>query len=425
MTLRQRLSGLIAAVVLSGLLLFGALAYLVFSQQQQRQLTALVTRDLERLQRVMREPVIGSSLLNDQDGLFSQQLVASNGEVVIPAGATALPLVTQPGVYLLDDRPVFVASKPWLNVAGNQIGTIRLALDIRGAMTARRTLLFSLVFSGGIIAALALAIGVVASQRALRPLTLLAQEARGIDPAEPHLTHYQGPDDEVAAVAHALNSALQSIRARQQAERGALAEVAHELAAPLTLVHAHLQALQARYGGDERLLAARDAAAELLHTSQDLLTLARGELDAELHFSVCDLREVLTRLQRDYPGIHLVATEAAEIAAEPQRLTQLLRNLIRNAVQASGSESGVRVKLKRCHQEIIVEVADNGPGIAPEEIPRLFERFYSRRGGVGVGLSVAKRIAHRHGGNISVIAEGGRGACFRVHLPGLEVDEIR
>lgn len=377
-------------------------------------------RDLERLQTLMREPVVGSALIETDGGAFIQQFVSRDGEVAIPRGQQPLPLFETPTIDHSADRPRLIASAPWLNAEGNRLGTIRLGLDASEALAARRSLAQSLLTSGGIIAVVSLLVGVVLSQRALAPLSSLARQARGVDPGAPRMAQYHGPHDEVADVAEALNKALAGIRARQQAERASLAEVAHELAAPLTLVRGHLEALNARLGNDEHLKAARDAAAELLYTSQDLLTLARGELERPLELCVCDLNTVIERVHRDYPGIQVNTPQTqTELAGNPQRLTQLVRNLVRNAVQASGHEMGVRLTLERDQEQLRLEVSDDGPGIPEAELAHIFERFYTKRGGVGVGLSVAKHIAEQHGGTITATSCP-QGARFTVRLPSLE-----
>ncbi|MBW6456657.1 MAG: HAMP domain-containing histidine kinase, partial [Trueperaceae bacterium] len=205
---------------------------------------------------------------------------------------------------------------------------------------------------------------------------------------------------------------------RQQAERGALAEVAHEIAAPLTVVAGELRQLSAARPDDPRVHAARAAADELLHTSQDLLTLARGELDRAPELSVVDVAEVARGVVGAYPGVAFDADGAdARVFAQPDRLRQVARNLVRNAVQAAGAER-VRVSVAG-GAEVRLRVEDDGPGMAPEALARVFDRYVSgRAGGAGVGLTVARRIVASFDGRIEARSEPGRGAAFEVTLPG-------
>ncbi|MDF1522701.1 MAG: HAMP domain-containing sensor histidine kinase, partial [Trueperaceae bacterium] len=210
-----------------------------------------------------------------------------------------------------------------------------------------------------------------------------------------------------------------AIRARQQAERDGLAEVAHELAAPLTVVAGQLRQLASERAGDPRVRAARDAADELLHTSQDLLTLARGELERAPEVSRVDLADVARSVVDAYPGVAWLDGDGdARVFAQADRLRQVVRNLVRNAVQAAGAER-VRVRVAGGRDEVRLSVADDGPGIPPDVLAHVFERFVSGRpGGVGVGLAVAKRIVDAFDGRIEVRSVAGQGTAFEVVLPG-------
>jgi two-component system, OmpR family, sensor kinase len=426
MSLRLRLSLLVTLLSLFAMLLFGTLAYLLFVQQQSRQLESLLLRDLERAQNSFTSPAVGSRLSLSEAGSFRQQFVDKTGKVNIPPNAeTVLPLEENPAVMQLGGSTFLVGSTPWKLSSGLELGTIRVALDISDALNVRGNLLRSLLLSGLVIAASALGVGLWLLRRSLKPLSNLALEARKVNPAKPEMANYVGPDDEVAEVAKALNTALAGIRKRQEDERASLAEIAHELAAPLTLVAGHLESLS-NHVEDNRLHAAKDAADELLYTSQDLLTLARGELEQPLNYSVVNLNDIAAKLARAYPGIRTeVSADVADVAGSTERLTQLVRNLVRNAVQVSKKASDVCVRLEAKGSDILLSVSDKGVGIKSEDVPHIFERFYSKKGGVGVGLSIAQRIARQHGGDITVQSTVGVGSVFTVTLPSLvsQLDE--
>ncbi|MDQ3459639.1 MAG: sensor histidine kinase, partial [Deinococcota bacterium] len=108
------------------------------------------------------------------------------------------------------------------------------------------------------------------------------------------------------------------------------------------------------------------------------------------------------------------------VAGSAQRLAQVVRNLVRNAVQASGDPAKVSLKLLSREDEVVLEVCDEGPGIAAADLPYVFDRFFSRQGGTGLGLGIAKSLVESHGGRIRVFSEAGRGCCFTVTLPSLD-----
>lgn len=419
MTLRLRLSLLVTLALLAGLFLFGTLAYTVFLRQQRVQLNELLLRDLARVQRLVQQgpSAIGAQLTSSSDDFILQFVTIA--DVLALGSGDVLPSAARPQLVEYGMRTLLVASAPWI-LGEQEAGTVRLGLDVTTDLRERQALLKSLLVSGVVIALAATIVNLVVLQRALAPLGRLAAQARRINPAEPSTIRYKGPHDEVAYVAQALNRALRGIRKRQQAERASLAEIAHELAAPLTLVAGHLESLRAAHPDDAQLEAARGAAAELLYTSKDLLTLARGELERSLDLQVLDLSDIARRTSREYPGVVLGELEHAEVAGSPERLSQLVRNLVRNAVQAAGT-SGVTLAVASSGAEICLSVQDRGPGVPPGELPHLFERFYTNRkqGGTGVGLSVAQQIAKQHGGQISVASVLGEGTCFTLTLPSL------
>lgn len=425
MTLRARLSLIVTCALLVGLGLFGTLAYASFVRQQVVQLNELLLRDLTRVQTLMQAgpQAIGTNLTSSQ-GDFVLQLVDKTGKVV--GSGDALPSGAQPQLVRRGARTLLSASAPWRlsfdNEPGRFIeaGTLRLGLDITADLAQRRALRQSLLVSGGVIAFAVAAVNLVLLGQALAPLARLAAQARRINPASPSSIQHKGPHDEVAYVAQALNRSLRGIRKRQQAERASLAEIAHELAAPLTLVAGHLESLRLLHPDDKQLGAAQAAANELLYTSKDLLTLARGELERSLDLQVLDLGGVAERIALEYPGVRFTAAGPAEVAGSPERLAQLVRNLVRNAVQAAGAEQ-VTVAVRASDAEVCLSVEDRGPGVPVNELEYLFERFYTKRkqGGTGVGLSVAQQIARRHGGDISVTSTVGVGTCFTVSLPSL------
>ena len=97
-------------------------------------------------------------------------------------------------------------------------------------------------------------------------------------------------------------------------------------------------------------------------------------------------------------------------------LMQAIRNLVRNAIQASGSPEGVSIELLESSDEVELRVRDSGPGIPPERLERIFERYFSGSRGAGVGLTVVSRIVEQHGGELRVETSD-KGSCFTMVLP--------
>lgn len=418
MTLRRRLVLAFGVLALAVAAAYGTLTYALNQRQQWRQLESLVLTELARAEEVLEQPRLGATLFSGDRSGWVLQLVSSNGEVVLPRGEQeGLPAVTEPELVRHQGRRLLSAARQL--PAG---GSVRLGLDVEDELVAARNLAAQLIWLGLASGALAALLGAALASRALTPLARLASSARRVDPADPRPVEYHGPDDEVAEVARALNAALANIRTRRDEERGFLAEIAHELAAPLMLVQGHLEA-HSRPGAGEAersrsLRAAQEAARELLLTSQDLLALARGELERPARMEVVRLQEVIERVKLDYPGVRS-SGDSGTVVGDSLRLLQAVRNLVRNAVQATGREEDVTVSLEEREGEVAVSVSDRGPGIAPERLEHIFDRYYSGGGGAGVGLAVVNRVVEQHGARLAVDSGSG-GTTFTITLPSFD-----
>jgi two-component system sensor kinase FixL len=230
----------------------------------------------------------------------------------------------------------------------------------------------------------------------------------------------------------------QLIGLSQLAATGAMAStLAHELAQPLMAISNFSRGIAQRIAGtplieDARLrdaLAGAEASARLAADIVARLRRSAGHTEAErqpvsldaLGRSACSL----ALSDADACGIrHGIALDAAadRVEVDPVQIQQLLLNLIRNAVEAVMEvpvpERRIQVTTRRSGPgEIEIEVADSGPGVAPELRDRLFEPFGSSKGeGRGIGLSICRAIAEAHGGGISAAERPGGGALFRVRL---------
>ncbi|MEX2540246.1 MAG: HAMP domain-containing sensor histidine kinase [Trueperaceae bacterium] len=417
--LRFRLSLLVTVTLLVAILAFGVLAIALFGRLQYRQLEELLERDLERVQFLVEGSQVGARVA-DAAGGPRVQFVSTNGAVQLPPDtAEAMPYFEEPTLVQHEGIVLLTAAVPWRLPSGNEIGTIRIGYDATEIGRGRLVLVRSLLVSGAVIILLVLQVSLKTLRRALSPLQHLAEQADKLDPAHPVMQPHQGPDDEVARVATALERALDAIRARRQSERDALAEVAHELAAPLSVVAGQLNAL-AEDRDDPRYRAAQDAANELLYTSQDLLTLARGELELPLELRTLDLFDVASRVALQYPGVKVEGEPGSEVLGSRERLTQVVRNLVRNAVQAS--EVGrVTISVQQAGERVELAVRDEGQGLDVLEQAHIFERYVSGSPGQGsgVGLTVARGIVERHEGELAVSSRPGQGSVFTIRLPSL------
>lgn len=433
MLLRDRLTLLVLAILVATVVALVAVTDAAFGAFQRHELAQLAERDLARVDAMVRSGTLGDTFLDDE--AMRIQFVASESRQMLPdPGGPALPELDAAKV-VHDPLPDLegawmVAARPWSTPSGIEAGTIRIAVPMADAMAARDALRRVLAATGALALAVAAAIAVIAMRRVLRPLQRLAGEARAVDPANPGTLGYRGPADEVGMVADALARTLDGIRSHREAERERLADVAHELAAPLTVVTNHLRSLAstlsngASQGERERLASAEAAADELLASSEDLLTVARGDLDARMSWEIVDLADVARRVAVAYPGVGLETVGSdARAVVDPVRVRQVLRNLLRNAVRAAGRPEGVHVRVVgpalAGADRVRIEVADDGPGLSEEAREAVFDRYVTGAGTTGLGLAVVRRLVEAMGGRVDVWSGPGVGATFVVELPSV------
>lgn len=245
--------------------------------------------------------------------------------------------------------------------------------------------------------------------------------------------------EERASVLQREREANEKLRQVDQLKTEFVAMVAHDLRSPMTVVTGFADTIHDRWDElpDEKKLEylrliSRNTRS-LAEFVEDVLQVARMESgDMSYHVEPFDPREVVERIVRDmrhaHPDVRLIAdmpSVVPEALGDAERNWQILTNLVGNAVKFCDAEPEIRVHVKRVPgvSEVAIAVTDNGVGIDPEDVPRLFRRF-SRVGstrrtvaGTGLGLYIVKSMVEAQGGRIWVESEPGRGSTFTYTLP--------
>jgi two-component system, OmpR family, phosphate regulon sensor histidine kinase PhoR len=219
-----------------------------------------------------------------------------------------------------------------------------------------------------------------------------------------------------------------------------VANVSHELRTPLSVIKGYVETLVDGHhtmgeGDRDKFLRTIQRHTERLNSLlEDLLTLSRLEsINPGLRRESSDLGALLQNVIDDFnarPGSaeHQLALTVSpgipSILIDPLKITQVLENLLENAVKYTPKGSRVEVTARLDDRDVEVAVADNGPGIPPEDIPHIFERFYRvdkgrsrEKGGTGLGLSIVKHIVHLHQGRVWVESALEKGTTFRFRVP--------
>jgi PAS domain S-box-containing protein len=262
-------------------------------------------------------------------------------------------------------------------------------------------------------------------------------------PVEIALHGVPGEDGETAVVLGMISDLTEKRRLdRQLVQSGKLAAigelaagVAHEINNPLFAILGLTEFLlkEAEPGSraEQRLELIRQTGFEIKEIVRALLDFARENAE-ERH--VVPLEDViqstvdLVRRTNAHKGVELVEAYegTALVNASPNQLKQIFLNLIANARQAMPNGGAVRIEMHRSGAHVLASVSDDGPGIPPHVLDRIFEPFYTTKrdsGGTGLGLSVSLGIAEAHGGSLTASSELGRGATFTLRLPVFAIDE--
>ncbi len=368
---------------------------------------------------------------------------ASLGGATLPAppGLLARLASGEPVIETLPDlagEPVRVVSLP-IEVDGRfryavQVGT-RLR-GLRAVLDATRVL-----FLGALLAVLGVVvvIGALLTRSALSPIEGLVAMARRIgesslDRRLPAL----GTNDEVGRLASTLNDMLDRIERGVQTQRRFTADASHELRSPLSRLRAELEIALRRSRTaieyEEVLRSSLEEVERLSGLTEELLALARldageGAQAPPAPVPVADIvTEVVARVAPEARRreIALVSEVTPGIAVDvvPGALAMVIENLLSNALKFSPPHGRVTIRTLAAGSEALLSVSDSGPGIPPDEIPRLFERFFRGRAsqtpgapGAGLGLAICRAVVEARGGRITVDSRPDAGATFTVHLP--------
>ncbi len=310
---------------------------------------------------------------------------------------------------------------------------IQVAETLASRQDFTRALLLEAVTRNALLVALALALMALATGWALRPLARLSAELQARSPED--LTPI--PEGAVPTEARPLVAAINHHMARHQqaseARRRFVDDASHQLRTPLTTLVTQADfALREAPPGPvrEALQAMRQQLDEATRQVNQMLALARADA-AELDRQAVDLVALARELTRPWwPHARAAAIDlgfesgvpALQAPVNAALLREALANLLHNALRYAPAGSHVTVRVDDAGGEAVLAVLDDGPGLAPDELPHASERFFrgrhARVGGSGLGLAIVRAVAERHGGRLELASgPGGRGLAARLHLP--------
>ncbi len=316
---------------------------------------------------------------------------------------------------------------PALLFVGTPSGPATPVFDLSPAGTAR------IAGVTGLVLALTVAVTTVIAIRLVRPLRALADAAQ--DPSGHHARVRVTTKDEAGYLAAAFNDLSERRERIEELRKAMVNDIAHELRTPLTNIRGWLEAAQDGVAvPDSALISSLHEEALLLHhIVDDLQVLAAADAGTlRLNRERLFLRDMVEQVA----AAHRAGAEAAGVTvvtritgdpmldADPMRLRQAMGNLVSNAVRHTPPGGNVTLTARRTGDEVEIQVIDTGSGIEPEDLPKVFDRFWRaeksrnrRSGGSGLGLSIVRQLVDAHRGTVSVTSVPGTETVFTLRLP--------
>ncbi len=358
-------------------------------------------------------------------------LADGGGQIIVPGAGFSRNVQVSPE-QMAEGVPV--------EVNGEVVGTVLGRAPARGLTPVESAFLErvnrALSIAAGGAAVMALVLGVLLARTLTRPLREMTAAARSLARGDLGEQVEVRSQDEVGELAQAFNQMSHDLAQAEGRRRQLTADIAHDLRTPISIIQGHAEALR------DGVLPPTPETFGLIHEEtlrlnrmvEDLRTLSRAEA-GELSLvrrpvAVGAFLEQTAAAQRPGAGEKEIALrleaagELPEIEVDADRMAQALNNLVDNALRHTPAGGTVTLAAGLVGDGVWIQVRDSGPGIAPEDLPHVFERFYrgdrARRrheGGSGLGLAIARSIVEAHGGHIRAESPAGGGAVITIDLP--------
>jgi len=373
--------------------------------------------------------VEGTSLYRSSNAPSEPAIMELCQEAVREEAASNGPAHPKDAIIAEHAYEMLVHRPPGQNFVIFGTSTTQLAADLR-------QLAWELFLVGLGLTIVGCAIGWILAGRSLRPLDRIATDAEGIAQGDfGRRIDLEDTESELGRLALVLNSTFSKMNEAREKVAQFTADASHELRTPLTVILSESQGAlrQARTAEEYQatLETIKQSALRMKLISDALLELAQGDAGRPVAQDRCDLADLadetvalLGRLAKEHGATLVSHLENVPVVGDPGRLSRVILNLVMNAMVHN--PAGVKVEITTTVADgwAVLRVVDNGQGIDPENLNKIFERFHradpsrSRHtGGAGLGLAIVKQTIEAHRGTIEVASELGKGTAFTVRLP--------
>ena len=374
---------------------------------------------------------MGPVMAPGMTGAWQFQVADRNGVVV------AASRVEQIGMQL---SPSQVRQGVPIEVDGQEVGYLlpgtAVTLLREPEETFLRRLRETVVPVGLAAGGVAILLGLILTWQLTDPLRKLQTAAQGIASGDLSQRVDIKSKDEIGELGRTFNHMAENLSRAEELRRNMTADIAHELRNPLAVMRGNLEAIQdgVYQPTEENIASIHQQAVLLSRLVDDLQELALADAgQLRIEREPVDLAAIIERVavesapRASREGISIVRDAPSEpllVSADPQRIGQVLGNLLDNAIRHSPEGGSITVRAQRQQDTVQVDVVDQGPGLSPEELSLVFERFYRgdkartrATGGAGLGLAIVKQLVEAHGGRVWAESTEGQGATFSFTLP--------
>jgi two-component system OmpR family sensor kinase len=451
MSLRLRLTLLYSTYMGGILLIFGAAVFILVHVVLLNQVDTSLARVVRDITDVVKVNSVGQlNMISlpplDMTSNAYVQIWGKDGRLVSTSPSIGTlsepldPVTLNSGITIYHDSwlgtaHLRVLTVP-LKVGERSIGTLQVGASL-SAVDATRTSLLSIMIVVAVVAVVLAALGSwVLLGRALYPLEVITDTVDQINRADDlsrRIPNVRRAEDEIGDLIVSFNQTLERLESLFTSQQRFLADVSHEFRTPLTVIKGNVDLMRRMQEADDESLTSIDQeAGRLTRLVGGLLMLAQAESGKlALNFMPVELDTLLTEvftemrvLARNKVNIHLNDIDQLVVRGDRDRLKQVLLNLVANAIQYTPPGGDIFLSLAKVGEQARIIIRDTGPGIPPEDLPHIFDRFYraeksrtrSKTSGFGLGLSIAHWIVEHHGGQIKVESKEGKGTTFAIWL---------
>lgn len=367
--------------------------------------------------------------------------IVKNGNVIFETGESddlKIPIISMEKAKAIkyEGDHLIYFNKEFIN-DNNKTFIIQVIKDMEDESDFIELLFWILLILNIISFLVSIVLGFIMSKRSLNPIEKIVKQAKAISGSDlSKRINIEGPNDELKRLAETFNEMISSIEKRYEIQNRFALDASHEIATPLSVINGYIDIIR-RWGKDdpevfnEAIVSIKKEIKNMTELLDKLLFIARTDNDiSKIEKNKFWLNELIEEVIKESKLIHtnfdirLNSNESLSVYADRRLIKQMLRAVLDNSIKYSKEDTQIVVDSERVKDKFKIEISDQGMGIASEDLPHIFDRFYRvdkartrDLGGSGLGLSIVKWIAEAHGGSVNVESVLAKGTKLVIIVP--------